>query len=144
RYCGRFWGGGLACGPWFAPGGGWGARRNDPNVLFLTYEELKRDLEACLRRIIAFCGFDVSPERIPEILDRCQFEFMKKYEFQFDPAIELFWERGVRLNSFLRAGRVGDSAVYLDDEQSKRFDDAFRRSLDPVNFPASTRENRHA
>src|SRR5262249_62358075 len=120
----RLWGGGTCAGFGVAHGGGGGPRRNAPNVLFLTYEELKRDLEACLRRIIAFCGFDVSPERIPEILDRCQFEFMKKYEFQFDPAIELFWERGVRLNSFLRAGRVGDSAVYLDDEQSTRLDDA--------------------
>jgi hypothetical protein len=27
----------------------WWKPRNDPNVLFLTYEELSRDLEGCLR-----------------------------------------------------------------------------------------------
>jgi hypothetical protein len=125
----RFMRGKIGYGSWFKHVSGWWKHRNDPNVLWLSYEELSGDLEKCLRRIIAFCGVQVPPERFPAILERCSFAFMKKHESQFDPAIETFWELGMRLNSFLRAGRVGDGATSLNSEQSARFDRAARRYL---------------
>jgi Sulfotransferase domain len=130
----RFLRGKIGYGSWFQHVAGWWAHRHDPNVLFLTYEELTRDLAACLRRIIAFCGLKVSLERFPVILQRCHFDFMKKHESQFDPAIETFWELGVRLNSFLRAGRVGDGAVYLNRQQQERFERAYHRYLEDTGF----------
>src|SRR5262249_39679579 len=90
----RFMRGDIRYGPWFEHVAGWWAHRNDPNVLFLTYEELTRDLEGCLKKSIALCGFDVPPGRFPAILERCRFAFMKKHEQQFDPAMEWLWERG--------------------------------------------------
>jgi hypothetical protein len=127
----------IGYGSWFEHVADWWQHRHDPNVLLLTYEELSRDLEACLRRIVAFCGFQVSPERFPRILERCSFAIMKAHESQFDPAMEWLWERGVHLNSFLRAGRIGDGAVYLDDEQKARFDHAYERYLAQTDLPAS-------
>jgi hypothetical protein len=137
----RFLQGDIGYGSWFEHVAGWWAHRHDPNVLFLTYEELTRDLEGCLRRISAFCGLEVSPERLPAILERCSFAFMKKHESQFDPAMEWLWEQGVHLNSFLRAGRVGDGATYLDSRQAARFDRAYRRYLGGTGFatPAAPR-----
>jgi hypothetical protein len=125
----RFMRGDIGYGSWFGHVAGWWAHRHDPNVLCLTYEELTRDLEASLRRIIDFCGLDVPPERLPAILERCRFDFMKGYESKFDPAMERLWEWGMRMKSFLRAGRVGDGATYLDGRQQARFDRAFRRYL---------------
>jgi Sulfotransferase domain len=133
----RFLRGRIGYGSWFRHVAGWSAHRHDPNVLFLTYEELARDLEGCLRRISAFCGFVVPPERFPGIVERCRFEFMKKHESQFDPAMEWLWELGVRLNAFLRAGRVGEGAVYLDPRQQTRFERAYRRHLGETAFAAS-------
>jgi hypothetical protein len=130
----RFMRGDIGYGSWFRHVAGWLAHRHDPNVLVLTYEELTRDLEACLRQIIAFCGFRVAPERFPVILQRCRFEFMKRHEDQFDPAREWLWERGVQLNTFVRAGRVGDGAAHLDDWQQARFDQAYRRHLSGSSF----------
>jgi hypothetical protein len=130
----RFMRGKIGFGSWFKHVGGWWRHRHDPNVLFLTYEELTRDLEGCLRRIIAFCGFDVPPERFPIILERCRFDFMKQYERQFDPALETLWETGVRFNSFLRAGRVGEGTICLDSEQKARFDRAYQRYLAGVDL----------
>jgi hypothetical protein len=130
----RFMRGDIGYGSWFEHVARWWAHRHDPNVLFLTYEELTRDLEGCLRRIIAFGGFEVAPERFPAILERCRFDFMKRHESQFDPAMEWLWERGVRLNAFLRAGRVGDGAACLDGVQQERFDRACRRYLEGTGF----------
>jgi hypothetical protein len=125
----RFMRGEIGYGSWFEHVAGWWAHRHDPNVLWLTYEELTRDLEGCLRKIIDFCGLDVPEERFPVILERCRFEFMKQHESQFDPAMEWVWERGVRLHSFLRAGRVGAGAVALDKEQEDRFERVYRHHL---------------
>jgi hypothetical protein len=119
----------IGYGSWFQHVAGWWQHRHDPNVLFLTYEELSSDLETCLRRIVAFCGFEIAPERFPAIVARCSFAVMKAHECQFDPAMEWLWEKSVHLNSFLRAGRVGEGATCLDRQQRERFDQAYRRYL---------------
>ena len=104
---------------------------------FLTYEQLSCDLEGSVRRIAAFIGQDIPPDRLPVILERCSFAFMKQYEQQFDPVLEQLWERGVQLKSFLRRGRVGEGAVSLTNELQARFDDAFTRRLKPLGVPLS-------
>ncbi len=125
----RFMRGKVQYGAWFQHVRGWWKHRHDPNVLFLTYEELTRDLGRCIRKIIDFCQFDVPSERLPVVVERCSFTFMKKHESKFDPAWELLWEEGVQLNSFLRKGRVGEGAIQLSAEQRARFDEEFRLQL---------------
>jgi hypothetical protein len=122
----QFMRGKVHYGSWFKHVEGWWRHRRDLNVLFLTYEELVRDLEACICRIAAFCHFEVPPEKLPLILERCSFAFMKQHETKFDPALELLWENGTQLKSFLRAGRTGEGARELTPEQQVRFDQAFR------------------
>jgi peroxiredoxin len=118
----RFIRGKVHYGSWFDHVEGWRKHRHKLNVLFLTYEQLTRDLEACVRRIIAFCDLKVPEERIPAILERCSFGFMKQHESKFDPALEMLWESGTQLNSFLRAGQVGAGARELSKAQRTRFD----------------------
>jgi hypothetical protein len=133
----RFLNGKTPFGCWFAHVKGWWRHRNDPNVLFLTYEELSRDLEGRICRIADFIGRDVPAERLPTIVGRCRFAFMKQYENQFDPVMETLWEQGIRLNSFLRHGRTGDGAVQLTVQQQARFDEAFNKRLGTSGIPLS-------
>src|SRR5262249_14964710 len=128
----RFMAGKIAPGSWFAHVKGWWRHRHDPNVLFLRYEDLLGDLEGSVRKIIAFCGFDIAPERLPTILQRCSFAFMKQHESQFDPMLGTLWEEGVQLNSFIRKGRTGDWKGTLSPEQEARFDKAFQAQLGPT------------
>jgi Sulfotransferase domain/Coenzyme PQQ synthesis protein D (PqqD) len=137
RFFDLFLAGKTPFGCWLEHVQEWWAHRDDPNVLFLTYEELKRDLEGSIRRIAAFIGRDVPPERLPGIVQRCGFDFMKQYEDKFDPAMESLWEQGVKLKSFLRRGRVGDGAVCLTDEQQARFDETFGSRLRELGVPLS-------
>jgi len=133
----KFLKGKTSFGCWFKHVQGWWAHRNDPNVLFLTYEDLSRDLEGTIRRIAAFIGRDVPPESMPGIVQRCSFGFMKQHENRFDPAMERLWEQGVQLKAFLRQGRVGDGAVSLTEEQQARFDQAFAGRLKRLGAPLS-------
>lgn len=63
----------------------WYSKRNEPNVLFLLYEDLKRDLKSNVLKIARFLGSDyedkllASNEEILEnILDQSSFKSMKK------------------------------------------------------------------
>jgi hypothetical protein len=119
----------------------WRAHRHDPNILFLTYEELTADLERCVRKIAAFCGFEVAPDRLPGILERCSFAFMKEHEARFDPMFETLWESGVQLNTFLRQGCVGAGATALSRQQEEQFDAAFRKHFPVPGLPLGGRRH---
>ncbi len=119
----------VVWGSWFYHVSRWWRHRNEYNVLFLNYEDLVRDLEGTLRRIIAFCGLTIPEERMPEILRRCSFAFMKEYETKFDFATELMLERGMTPSTFIRKGKVGDWKSYFTPEQEARFDRKCQKSV---------------
>jgi hypothetical protein len=125
----RFLRGEVHYGSWFRHVRGWWQHRDDPNVLFLRYEELTAGLPGCLRRIAAFCGLEVPPERWPGILERCSFAFMKRHESQFDPLTAMLYEQGFRPNSHLRKGRSGAWGDQLSPRQARRFDKTFAKRL---------------
>src|SRR5262245_61763800 len=77
----RGWG---ASTTWFEHLRSWWPHRRDPDVLFLSYEEIIADLEGTVRRVAAFCGLALSEEQLPRILERCSLAFMKRHEEKLD------------------------------------------------------------
>lgn len=126
----KFLDGDVSYGSWLRHVEGWWARRDDPNVLFLRYEDLVNDLAGSLDRIAGFCGLDVDPERLPGILERCGFAFMKAHEGRFDPLMGMLWERGSRPDAHLRGGQAGGWKDHLSPEQQAQFDRALGRRLE--------------
>lgn len=116
-------------GSWFRHVAGWWEHRDDPNVLFLSYEELLRDTTGALERIAKFCGFSLPPERMPELLERCSFAYMKKHESKFDHLTEVMWENGLVPESFLRRGKAGEGRDQFSPEQEAVFDREFEKWL---------------
>jgi peroxiredoxin len=125
----RFLQGEVHYGSWFRHVRAWWEHRDDTNVLFLRYEELMDDLPGTLRRIGAFCGLTLAPQRWPDILKRCSFAFMKQHESQFDPLTAMLYEQGFQPNSHLRQGRSGTGSAQLSRRQSRRFDKTFSKRL---------------
>jgi pyruvate formate-lyase activating enzyme-like uncharacterized protein len=60
----------------------WWEHRNDSNVLFLFFEDMKDDLESVVRMVAAFMGIQ-DEERIRKAVEMSSFEFMKKNEMKF-------------------------------------------------------------
>jgi len=85
----------------------WVARRNDPDVLFLSYEEMKADPAGALRRIARFSGVALAESDIPRLIEQSSVAFMKKLDARFDPRL-------ARRGSFVRKGEVDDAARALD------------------------------
>jgi methylamine dehydrogenase accessory protein MauD len=125
----RFLKGQVHYGSWFRHVRGWWEHRDDPNVLFLRYEDLAADLPGSLRNISAFCGLQIAAERWPGILERCGFAFMKRHESQFDPLTAMLYEQGFRPNSHLRHGQAGAGGGRLSPRQARRFDKTLTKRL---------------
>ena len=56
----------------------WWAHKDDDNVLFLKYEDMKKDLGTAVAKMAKFMGQDISQELVDEIAHRTTFSNMKK------------------------------------------------------------------
>ena len=123
---------------WFKHVASWWPHRNDPNVLFLRYEEVVADLEGTARRVAAFCGIEVREEDLPKILEHCSLDFMKKHQEKFDPRTrKAFLGSG----QFIREGKTGSGREVLTRETrevlAEKLADLERRLAVPAQDPLS-------
>ena len=99
---------------------GWWAHRDDANVLFLKYEDMKKDLPTAVARIAKFIGKDLSSAVLDQIVVKTTFDKMKN-----DPKANHSWtahRRDPNEAPFMRKGVVGDWKHLFTEEQSKRID----------------------
>ncbi|XP_076295565.1 sulfotransferase 2 [Lasioglossum baleicum] len=100
----------------------------DDNLLFLTYEEMKKNQAEAIRRTAKFLGKTASEEQIKGLCEHLEFSKMAA-----NPAINLehiMPQKDVPEDSkFIRKGKVGDWRNYMSQELSQRFDEWTERKL---------------
>jgi aryl sulfotransferase len=57
--------------------GAFWSHRDEPNVLFVHYDDMKADLAGSIRGVAAFLGIEVDEACWPALVDRCTFASMK-------------------------------------------------------------------
>lgn len=97
---------------------------NDPNVLFLKYEDMKRDLPSIIKKCANFLnnGIQLTEADIDKMCDH-----LDVHKMQNNPAVNLepiisaerLKEKGVK---FIRKGQIGDWKNYMSTEMSSKFD----------------------
>lgn len=95
---------------WFKHISDWLKEKDNPDVLFVRFEDMKKDLESVIREIIGFLKLDVKEEEMPRILERCSFKYMKDHEDKIDFAY--LWNSRLEKmkkvpGKFLRKGKSG-------------------------------------
>jgi hypothetical protein len=115
------------CGPWAEHLNGWWALRRCDNVLFLTYEQMKRDLPGTVRRIAALMGVSLSSEELAAVVRQTSFEHMRQIGDRFD------MNQRVRSrtagSTMIRRGETGASRELLTAEEQARIDTYCRSEL---------------
>ena len=106
-------------GLWFDHILEWWKHKDDPNVLFLKYEDMKKDLLGAVRTIAEFICHELKQETLEEIVKQSTFESMKA-----NPSANYSWKSNFRPNKtqFLRKGEVGDWRNHFTAEQTAEFD----------------------
>lgn len=117
---------------------GW-AHRNQPNVLFMFYEDMNRDLKSTIRKVAAFLGKSFSAEEVDRLAD-----YLHIKNFKNNRAVNCEELKDIKLlnggeQGFVRQGKSdGWSAEYTPElrEWVKKWIDENSKDLD-FQFPVS-------
>ncbi len=124
-------------GPWPDHVEGWWRRaREAENVLFVHFEEMKRDLAGVARRITAFLDLEpLEEEELDRVLHRCSYDYMERHAeaFQMHPPHLLSVEADL-----FRSGRA-DRHADLPDEVRRRVARWCAGRMDDADYPLEER-----
>ncbi|XP_078683178.1 sulfotransferase 1A1-like [Branchiostoma floridae x Branchiostoma belcheri] len=108
--------------------------KDDKNMLFLKFEDLKEDLRGNVVKIATFLGKAPSDPRIDEVTAMCTFSAMRDNDATNFSRTEAFRDLTKAGFEFIRKGRVGDWKNSLSSEQSKILDDIHRERMAGVDL----------
>jgi aryl sulfotransferase len=95
----------------------WWAIRHLPNLMFVHFADLKRDLPGQMLAMAKFLKISVKEEDWPRILEYCSFEWMKANATKSVPLGGAFWDAGAQV--FINKGVNGrwrDTLTAADNE----------------------------
>ncbi len=123
-----FMDGRVDSGLWFDHVLEWWKHKDEPNVLFLKFEDMKNDLCGAVKQIVDFMECDFGPDAISSIAALSTFQSMKA-----NNATNFSWVpdhvRSSSVAQHLRKGIVGDWRSHFTVEQNKEFDAVYARRM---------------
>lgn len=107
---------------------GWWDVRHLPNVLFVHFNDLKKDMGAEIRRIADFLDIEIDEEKWPLILEHCSFEYMRDASAK-EELLENFFQGGGK--TFIHKGTNGRWRDLLTDDEIAACDEVASKMLSP-------------
>jgi aryl sulfotransferase len=98
----------------------WWAIRDLPNVSFVHFADLKRDMEGQMRGLARFLDIAVDKNKWPRILELCSFAWMKANGAKSVPLNGAMWEGGAQ--AFINKGVNGRWQTTLSAAQSAAYE----------------------
>ncbi|XP_078607573.1 sulfotransferase 6B1-like isoform X4 [Branchiostoma floridae x Branchiostoma japonicum] len=112
----QFLAGDCLWGPFYDHVLGYWKLKDQHNILFLKYEDMKKDLPAEVKKLCSFLEKPLSDEEVQAVAAATQFDSMKN----------TLGEKG---QVFTRKGVIGDWKNYFSDDQSRAYDEQYRERL---------------
>ncbi len=129
----RFMKGDVFYGDYFDNLLSWLPHKDDKNMLFLRYEDMKKDLPQTVSKIASFMEIELQDETIAKIVELTTFKTMKG-----DNTANLSWLKNMKdekgEGKFLRKGVVGDWKNFLSAQQSAEIDTKCTEKLKDTGF----------
>ncbi|XP_074844907.1 amine sulfotransferase-like [Carettochelys insculpta] len=129
----RFLAGAVLPCSWLDYVGDWYNHRDEFNILFITYEEMKKDLRGSVLKICKFLGKQLDEKVLDTVVEMATFENMKtdcRANY-----VQMEHDQPKQDNvHFLRKGTIGDWKNTLTVAQSEKFDNAFKEKMKDLPF----------
>ncbi|XP_019849088.1 PREDICTED: sulfotransferase 1C2A-like [Amphimedon queenslandica] len=116
-------------GLWFDHVLSWWRHKDAKNILFLKYEDLKKDLPGSVKTIAQFMGYSLDDATIDKITRQSTFESMKDDPLATIDSLPLKFPVVSSSTPFIRKGVIGDWKNHFTDEQSARFDAEYTKRM---------------
>ena len=125
EYFEYFMAGKVAFGDYFDHVLSWWNHKDDDNVLFIKYEDMRSDPVATIYQLANFMGYsDLSQETINKIATKTGFDVMKDSSL-----VNYSWRTSIRdprAPPFMRKGIIGDWRSHLSSDDSQRIDKVYQ------------------
>ena len=103
---------------------GW-KRKENPNLLFFWYEEIKQDQRFWIEKITEHIGYNLQEEKVTELCEAMTFSNYKKISSMNNMKDSFNEGKG----EFTRKGVVGDWVNYFDKELDESWNDWIKENL---------------
>jgi aryl sulfotransferase len=107
----------------------WWEARDLPNVLFVHFANLKRDMPGEMRRIAEFLDVSIDEDRWEETIEYCSFDWMKQNASKSVPLGGAFWDAGAQV--FINKGTNGRWMETLTQDEVARYEARAVEELGP-------------
>ena len=105
----------------------WWDYRDLPNILFLHYADMKRDLFSCIKKVASFLEIEITSAEITNVQNSISFEAMRANADSYVPDGGISWKGGSK--TFLNKGINGRWRDLLAEEELQLYEVATKKSL---------------
>ncbi|NXW31890.1 ST1D1 Sulfotransferase, partial [Phaetusa simplex] len=123
-----FMAGKVAYGSWYEHVRGWWEKKQEKQLLYLFYEDMKKDPRREVQKILRFLGKEAPEGMVERILHHTSFQEMKKNPAaNYETMPTALMDHS--LSPFLRKGISGDWKNHFTVAQNERFDQHYREHM---------------
>ncbi|CAH1790862.1 unnamed protein product [Owenia fusiformis] len=119
------WGGG-----WFKHIKDYKQKAETNDVLFITFEECKRDTLGTIKKLADYLGVQWSDENFQKMVDETSIKTMQKRNAEY----EAIARKGRVDDIIYRKGDIGDWKLHFTTEQSETFNHVYKEKMDDFPF----------
>jgi hypothetical protein len=102
--------------------------RERPNVLVMTFNEMKKDPKQAIEQVADLMGVSLTRTQFEMISKRSSFKYMKQHEPQFAP-YQMIFKKPAKNVAMIRSGQNGKSDELITGDQQVAIDNFCRTSL---------------
>uniref|UniRef100_A0A2K6K4H5 Sulfotransferase n=1 Tax=Rhinopithecus bieti TaxID=61621 RepID=A0A2K6K4H5_RHIBE len=135
EYFETFINGKVVWGSWFDHVKGWWEMKDRYQILFLFYEDIKRDPKHEIRKVMQFMGKNLDETVLDKIVQETSFEKMKENPMTNRSTVsKSIMDHSI--SSFMRKGELWGLENHFTVAQNERFDEIYRKKMEgtSINF----------